>query len=282
MICLSAFADEAADSLQGQIEALKRNGISYLEIRTVNGKNIKDFTIEEATSYAKELKENGIKVFSIGSPLGKVDISIDFSTYLETVRHICKLANIFETTRIRVFSFFNAFEQREKVVSYLKEMVDVAKEYGVELYHENEKDIYGDIDTRVDDILVNVPGLKSIYDPSNYLFCGQAADQTAWLQEKADYFHIKDSIYGTCQIVPAGYGDGKIEELVKNITEDKVLSVEPHLAIFAGYSQIDATELKNKFRYASNTEAFDAAVAAIKEVLGKAGYKEQNGNFLKE
>ena len=281
MIYLSAFADEAADSLQGQIEALKRNGISYLEIRTVNGKGIKDLTIEEAVAVKNTLDENGIKVYSIGSPLGKVNIDVDFPEYLQTVRHICKLANLFETDKVRMFSFFHAFNEREKVIAYLKEMVAVAKEYGVELYHENEKDIYGDIAERVDDILQSVPGLKSIYDPSNYLFCGQAPEQTAYLQEKAGYFHVKDSILGTCQIVPAGYGDGKIDELIANIKGDKVLSIEPHLKVFTAYSQIDGTELKNKFQYATNTEAFDAAVSALKALLLKAGYEEKDGVFVK-
>lgn len=281
MIYLCAFADEAADSLQGQIEALKRNGISYLELRTVNGKGVKDLTVEEAYEVQNTLKKNGIKVYSIGSPLGKVNIDVDFSEYLQTVRHICKLANVFETDKVRMFSFFNAFDEREKVIAYLKEMVAVAKEYGVELYHENEKDIYGDIAERVDDILQNVPGLKSIYDPSNYLFCGQAPEQTAYLQEKAGYFHVKDSILGTCQIVPAGYGDGKIDELIANIKGDKVMSVEPHLKVFAAYSQIDGTELKNKFHYATNTEAFDAAVSALKALLVQAGYEERNGAFIK-
>ena len=42
---LCAFADEASVDLQGQIEALKRNNISLLEIRGVDGENIKDMEI---------------------------------------------------------------------------------------------------------------------------------------------------------------------------------------------------------------------------------------------
>lgn len=281
MIRLCAFADEASEDLRGQIMALRKNEISLLEIRTVSGKNVKDFSLEEAKEYAKFLKENGIEVFSIGSPLGKVDISINIDEYLLTVRHICKIANIFETDKVRVFSFFNAYSQGEKVMEYLSKMVEVAKEYGVELYHENEKDVYGDIDVRVSEILEKVKGIKSIYDPANYLYCSQSADQTAYLEKKADYFHMKDAIFGKCQIVPVGHGDGKVDELIKGIKGDKVLSVEPHLAIFSGYSQIDKSELKNKFSYASNEEAFDAAVSAVKDLLIKAGYREEKGIFIK-
>ena len=52
-IKLCAFADEADPSLDGQIDALKANGISLLEIRGVDGKNISAVTIEEA----KEIKK---------------------------------------------------------------------------------------------------------------------------------------------------------------------------------------------------------------------------------
>ena len=70
MIRLSAFSDEAGSSIQEQIEAMKRNGISLTELRSIDGKNVSTFTIEEAESYQKEFERNGISVCSIGSPLG--------------------------------------------------------------------------------------------------------------------------------------------------------------------------------------------------------------------
>ena len=60
-----------------------------------------------------------------------------------------------------------------------------------------------------------------------------------------------------------------------------MLSIEPHLKVFEGYSDFDATEMNNKFHFKSNREAFDAAVKAIKEVLVKEGYKETEGGFMK-
>ena len=94
MIRLAAFADEASSSLSGQIEALKRNGIDYLEIRGVNGKNIADISAAEAHEYAKILADSGIKVWAIGSPIGKVRIDSDLEEHRERLRHICSLAKI--------------------------------------------------------------------------------------------------------------------------------------------------------------------------------------------
>ena len=96
-----------------------------------------------------------------------------------------------------------------------------------------------------------------------------------------DYFHIKDVIVATGDLVPAGYGDGHIDELVAKMKGDKVLTLEPHLAVFDAYASIDNSEKKHKFHFTSNNEAFDCAVKAIKEILVKAGYKEVTGGFEK-
>ena len=38
----SAFSDEAADSIDGQIAACKANGVTHMELRGVDGKNISE------------------------------------------------------------------------------------------------------------------------------------------------------------------------------------------------------------------------------------------------
>ena len=282
MIKLSAFSDEAGNSIQEQISALRRNGIALIELRSIDGKNVAEFTEEEAKSYQKELEENGISVWSIGSPLGKVDIDVDFNEYCKKVRHVCKLANIFKTKKIRMFSFFKAYDQEEKVFAYLREMVKIGKEYGVEMCHENEKDVFGDTAERVLKIMQNVEGLKYIYDPANYLQCGQSADETLLIfHSKTDYFHIKDVVAKTGELVPAGYGDTKIKDLVAKIDSEKVLTLEPHLMEFDAYKSIDNTEMKHKFTFANGQEAFDAAVTALKNILKELNYKEEKGGFLK-
>ena len=52
---LCAFADEASNDLQGQIEALLRNNIGLLEIRGVDGENIKDISHAKIQKIKDEL-----------------------------------------------------------------------------------------------------------------------------------------------------------------------------------------------------------------------------------
>ena len=60
MIRLCAFSDEAGSSLQAQIDALHRNGMSLMEIRMVDGENISKISLEKAAEIAKTLKENDV------------------------------------------------------------------------------------------------------------------------------------------------------------------------------------------------------------------------------
>ena len=96
---LCAFADEASAELSGQIAALKRNGITQLEIRGVNGKNIKDLSSEEVKAVKAALDEAGISVWSIGSPIGKISLKDDFEAHIEDFKRILSAADILGCSR---------------------------------------------------------------------------------------------------------------------------------------------------------------------------------------
>jgi sugar phosphate isomerase/epimerase len=282
MIKLCAFADESSGKIDGQIDALLRNNIPYLEIRGVDGKNVADLTDEEATTVYEKLTKNGLAVWSIGSPLGKVDITVDFDEYIKKIERVCQIAKILKAENIRCFSFFKAYDDKDKVLEYMQKMVDMGNKYGVRMCHENEKDIYGDTLERTVEILDKVNGLSCVYDPANFIQVGEkSSDTLSTLHKRAYYFHIKDVIEQTGELVPAGEGDGDINKLVADIAYDKVLTLEPHLKIFDAYKSIDDTEMKNKYVFNTNEEAFDYAVNSLKAILVKNGYKEEKGVFVK-
>ncbi|MBO4423108.1 MAG: sugar phosphate isomerase/epimerase [Clostridia bacterium] len=285
MIRLCAFSDEAAPDLQGQIDALKRNGIGMTELRSVGGVNVSRLSKEDAENIKKELDGSGIKVWSVGSPYGKVSLSDGFSEdkLFETLHRLCGLANVFGCDKIRVFSFYDAYDKAEQVKELLGRSVMIAASYGVGLYHENEKDIYGDVPDRVLELYNDVPGLRLVYDPANYIQCGQSADKTLpALCGITSYYHIKDVIAETGELVPSGFGDGQIGKITELAGTDTVFTVEPHLAVFAGYSEIDRSQMKNRFNYESNGEAFDAAVNALKTVLAERGFVYENGGYVRK
>lgn len=282
VVRLCAFADEADKNLDGQICALKENGIALIELRNVNGKSVADFTDKEAIEVYQKLSQNGISVWSVGSPLGKTDINGDYEQYVRSVHRICQIANLLKSKYVRMFSFFNAYEQEEEVVRRLQKSVEIANTYGVTLCHENEKDIFGDTLARVQILKRKVQGMAHVYDPANYIQTGERAADTLSLVGDTFYFHVKDVIASTEEIVPAGYGDGAIGEILDRIDGEKVFSVEPHLRHFVGYDAIDGSVMKNKFTFASNREAFDCAVNSLKDLLVKKGFAEkEKGKWIK-
>ena len=105
-LILSAFADEYADGLKEQCEALNKFGIEYIELRGVNGKNVSVLTENEVKEAKKTLDDYGIKVSSIGSPLGKIDINGDLNGHLETAKRVYETAKILGTKNVRMFSFY--------------------------------------------------------------------------------------------------------------------------------------------------------------------------------
>ena len=282
MLKLCAFADEASPKFSEQIAALKKHSIPYIELRGLDGKNVSSLTPDEARAYAKELSEAGIKVWSIGSPIGKIKISDNFDEHLEKLQNTLEIAKIFSTHRIRMFSFYETDGKREEVFERLRKMVKLADDYGVILYHENEKDIFGDKADKVLDIRSNVSGLRYIFDPANYLEVGQdILDAQAKLIDITDYFHIKDVVSATRQLVPAGQGDGEIVKMLKEIKVDTTLTIEPHLKVFAGYAETSDVKLNAAHVYETNADAFAAAVNGIKDCLAKAGYKDAGDCFVK-
>lgn len=288
---LSAFADEAGTTLDEQIAALLRNDIGYIEPRNINGKPILTLTDEELIQVKSELDKNGIKVNSLGSPIGKYPIKEPFDKHLVDFKRALEVCKALGTDKMRMFSFFTDQSEldtyRDEVLARLNEMCKIAKEHGITLCHENESEIYGQNPKEMLDIMNNVHGIKGIFDAANYRMnnCDVLAGIEATLVNLA-YLHIKDAIYDSQLIVPAGDGEGKIAEIldIVNSSTDEVvyLTLEPHLFLFDAYKGIDKHELKGKYTFTNNSESFDFAVNALKKLLIENGYEKDGNNVWKK
>ena len=273
---LSAFADEASPDFTAQLETLKRHEIPLVEVRGVDGKNILDLTDKELNIAVEKLNAYGIGVSAVGSPIGKIGIHDDFAPHFEKFKRAIEIAKKLGTTRIRMFSFFMPKDEDpeqyfDAVVERTKAMAEYAEANGVHCCHENEKGIYGDTLARVQKLHAAVPGLRLVFDPANYIQChDRPADNFAALSHMIDYMHIKDAFLKDGAVVPAGEGDGSVQEILASLAKTEntyMLTLEPHLAVFSGLQNLQDEELTHKYTYESNEAAFDAAVAALKNIL---------------
>ena len=278
---LSAFADEAGESLEEQIAALKRNGIRYMEVRFINGINICKTPLETVAEYKKQLDEAGIRVAVIGSPIGKVALDDDWDAHLAMFLHTLGVAKILGATGIRMFSVFmpkgeEPAAYRELVMTRMQQLLNLAKAADITLFHENEKDIYGDVDSRVLDLMDTFgEEMQFIFDPANYVQCGcRPGAIYPKLKDRTAYFHIKDALFSDGSVVPAGEGDGDVRALLVDFAkdhEDTMLTVEPHLKVFSGMIDTVSMPGEKNFVYRTNSEAFDVAVTALKKILEQEG-----------
>lgn len=273
-----AFADESGAMIDHQILAMKRNGLSGLEIRNVDTVNVANITLEKAQEVRKKMDDAGLIVWSIGSPIGKIQIETDdFSAHLEKFRHVLDIANALGAENIRLFSFYipkdkNPADYKNEVIDRLGQMLTIAEGSGVDLCHENEKGIYGDIAPRCLDLHQALPSLRGILDPANYIQCGQDTWQ-AWqmLQSYIKYIHVKDAL-ADGSVVPSGHGIGNVGKIISAFREagGQALSIEPHLSIFEGLNKLEQegdTSKIGAYVYESRDAAFDAACSALRALL---------------
>ena len=280
-ITLSGFADEISTDLSEQIRVLKNLDVSYVEMRGVNGKGLVYYTLPEVREIKQQLDAEGIRLSSVGSPIGKIGIADDFAPHMDLFKHTVEIAKIMETPNIRMFSFFIPQDQdpsvfRGEVMDRLGQMADYAAASDVVLLHENEKEIYGDNAPRCLEIMKEFYGdhFKAVFDFANFVQCDQdTLEAYEMLKPYISYIHIKDALFGSGEVVPAGHGDGNVAKILSMLKESGYqgfLSLEPHLQQFSGFSALENSEgTVQKERKFTGEEVFTIAHHALCEILEK-------------
>jgi sugar phosphate isomerase/epimerase len=255
---LTGFADEISPELDEQLETLAQESISYMELRSVWNTNVLDLSDAELDRVKSATAERGIRISSIGSPIGKVPVIDPFGQHLERFRRALRAAYVMEAPYVRVFSFFIPEGQepghyREEVLDRMGIMAGEAEDSGVTLLHENEKEIYGDVPSRCLDILAGVdsPALRAAWDAANFVQCGVNPYKEGYtsLRPYIEYVHVKDALSGSDTVVPAGEGDGQLPETISALRASSFegfFSLEPHLASAGTYSGFSGPELFRK------------------------------------
>ena len=276
-LILSAFSDEYVDSLVEQCKALNSFGITYMEMRGVNGKNVSTLTKEEVLEAKRMLLDYGIKVSSIGSPLGKIKLDGDVEGHLETAKRVFDTANELGTNYIRMFSFYlpegkTREECKGQVCDELEKLIMLSQKFGVTLCHENEALIYGESPEKCLELLEYFDGkLKCVFDMGNFVLDGyNPMDAYKLLEKYVEYFHIKDALYAGA-IVPAGKGEAQIKEILDLYKatgkKDTFITLEPHLQTFSGLNALVGKTFENPYKYENQQVAFTDAVEKLKELL---------------
>ncbi len=276
MLKLAAFADEISPDLDEQIRVCRDNDVTHFELRGVRGLNVLDFPNDLRLEIRTKLRDHGMGVGSIGSPIGKAKINESWDAHFDRFKIAVELADFFEAPFVRIFSYYSpdpsedVRNYRDEVLRRMQAKVDHIGASGVALVHENEKDIYGDLGRHCLDLMraVDSPKLRCAFDFANFVQCGEhPRDNWPLLKPYTAHIHIKDATFGgpaggIGKVVPAGEGDGDIAAILADAYQSGYrgfLSLEPHLKV-AGHSHGE-----------TGPELFKVAADALKKLCREHG-----------
>ena len=278
---VSAFGDEVGFELEAQVEALAAHGVGYVEFRAAWGTGVTDLTPAQLDRAVQVLREAGIGVSAIGSPVGKAPVDAVLADDMDRFRAALRAADRLGTPLVRVFSFYvpdgRYEEHRDEVLRRLSLMARDAAVNGFTLVHENESYIYGDTAERCRDLVdaVASPALRLAFDPANFVQVGVQPHTEAWplLADAVSHFHVKDAVAVDRTGFPPyparvtedrlmdsvrlpGEGDGELPQLLDELAHRGYrgfLTIEPHLIMRMPDSR--------------PAERFGAALSALRKLI---------------
>jgi sugar phosphate isomerase/epimerase len=266
---LSAFADEISPEPEEQIRVCRECAVTHMELRNVRGVNVLDFSSDLRSEIRTRLRDAGMGVVSIGSPIGKVKITDPWPQHFDRFKVAVDAAEYFGAPFVRIFSYYppedggDMAPHRDEVLRRMKQKVDYVADRNVTLVHENEKGIFGDRGGSCFDLVVSVgsPKLRCAFDFANFIQVGEVP-LVNWrvLKPYTAHIHIKDAKLKDGKIVPPGQGDGEIGRVLADAYQSGYrgfLTLEPHLAADMQFSGFSGPDL------------FQKAADALKELCRK-------------
>ena len=280
-VILTGFADEIAGDLTTQMTVIRKLSMNHIEMRGVDGGNLIFHTPEKVTEIKSRLDENGIRLSALGSPLGKIGITDAFEPHFEAFKKAVDIAHRMDTKNIRMFSFYlpggaDPEAYREAVFDRIGQFVDYADRNDAVLLHENEKGIYGERAAECKKLLDAFGGksFKAVFDFANFVQAKQdTMEAYELLKDHIAYVHVKDAVWESGAVVPAGMGDGQMAEILKKMLSDGYrgfLSLEPHLGDFVGFHLLEQSDQKTPMdgkRKLTGEEAFTLAHDSLIKLL---------------
>lgn len=227
-LCLNI--DEIGKTTAEAFPFYRKNHLNTVELRTLNGKNIADFTIEEAVNEREKLEQLGLSVCAIASPLFKWYEQHPFSVKepesykfpyvvsekrkLDAINSTIKNAQIFSANKVRIFSGLREGEPNiDEVLNNTLFSYTVKKglKSGIKVLLENEPicHVHKLKDIRI--ILEKTKNLGLWLDVANFY---QSEENMDWkdiedLLPYTHHIHLKDfafTVGNQIDYVPLGQG----------------------------------------------------------------------------
>lgn len=282
----TGIGDEAANSLEGQINSIAELGWKHLEMRGLevpgftkaNFHDIPDAAFDLAV---RKLETSGIGVYCFGSTIMNWSKTINdpFEPTLSEVKMAIPRMKRLNTKYIRIMSLKPGDEDFRIPAEVFRRVKDVTNRFldaGLQPVHENCMNYGGMSWQHSLELLDKCPGLKWVFDTANPIFNPDRSKSKPWPRQDAWEFwehvrdhvvhiHIKDATWNPAKKDAdynwPGEGQGRVHDILSDALArgyTGALSIEPHMVVVFHDAQLktandDATH-KNFVEYGRRIE----------------------------
>ncbi len=287
----TGIGDEAGNSIDAQIQAVRDLGWSHLEMRGVEVPGFPKANFHEIPDKAFELvavklQEAGIGVYCFGSTIMNwaKNVNTPWEVTLGEVSRCIPRMQRMGTKFVRIMSFKPGDDEAEIPLVVFERVREVTRRFldaGITPVHENCMN-YGGMSARhALQLIEQVPGLKWVFDTANPVFNADRAKPRPWPQqdpwefwtavrEHVVHIHIKDATWNPAKKDAdynwPGEGQGKVREILRDAFArgyNAGISIEPHMVVVfhdAGSRANDEAMRVNFVEYGRRLERLIAEV----------------------
>ena len=292
---LTGVGDEAANTIDGQIEATKQLGWTHLEMRGVEVFGFPKANFHEIPDKAFDicvgkLESAGIGVYCFGSTIMNWAKTVETPwdvTLAEIKRAIPRMQRL-GTKFVRIMSLKpddDEYRIPTKVFERVRETTQMFLGVGIQPVHENCMNYGGMSWKHALELLDKVPGLKWVFDTANPIFNPDRSKPKPWpkqdpwefweqLRDHSMHIHIKDATWNPTKNDAdynwPGEGHGRVRDILKDAFArgyDGGISIEPHMVVVFH----DATSKSNneamRANYVEYGQRLEKMIGEIKSEL---------------
>ena len=290
---LTGIGDEAANTLDGQIEATRQLGWKHLEPRGMevpgfakaNFHDIPDAAFDLA---AQRLESAGISVYCFGSTIMNwaKKVTDPFEITLAEVKRAIPRMQRLGTKYVRVMSFKPGDDEYKiptEVFRRVKEVTGMFLDAGLQPVHENCMNYGGMSWQHALELLDKCPGLKWVFDTANPIFNADRSKAPPWpkqdpwefwqhVRDHVVHIHVKDATWNPAKNDAdynwPGEGQGRVRDILLDAFArgyDAGISIEPHMVVVFHDAQSKASsEEATRANYVEYGQRLEKMIGEIK------------------
>ena len=298
---LTGIGDEAANGIDGQIQATKELGWTYLEPRGVElpgfaKANFHDIPAPAFDLAVRKLETAGIGVYCFGSTIMNwaKRASDPFEITLGEVGRAIPRMQRLGTKYVRVMSFKPGDDEYTIPTEVFRRVKDVTNRFldaGLQPVHENCMNYGGMSWQHALELLDKCPGLRWVFDTANPILNPDRSKPKPWpkqdpwefwehVRDHVAHVHIKDATWNPAKNDAdynwPGEGRGRVRDVLKDAFQrgyDAGISIEPHMVVVFHDAQSkagsEAAMRENYVEYGQRLEQL------INEVKAESAKEEQ-------